>query len=125
MKIKAIFLALLVSACSQELQLSHSTFYNLDLDKIELESTSFLNRPDTKNYVVIDESWIYPEYITSLQPKRIWTEESGVFIRFQGNEKSESGLFILKDGSRLPENLSYKPDFKLISNRAYSYIIKT
>lgn len=91
-------------------------------DLISIEAESFIFFEPISEVGTIDA--LYPEYIYSLSPKRVWIEPEGVYIRLHEFMSKESGIFVLRPGVTEPKNLNYHPEFKHLERKVYSYVIE-
>jgi len=97
----------------------HHAAQEFDLDKVEEASLEILES-DIKT-IQINE---LPSILSELEPIHVRIDKTGVFIQLDNLFASESGLFISRDNFVPETSAGVNPSFRLLKNRAYSYVIK-
>ena len=110
------FLCLLLSSCSQNLNLSDKQLVAIraEADKLLVNSTS---------RVIAVES-LQMTAIAQLTPERIQITDGGLIIVLDTFFVEESGLFISRKGVEVDISKGKDPSYKKIGNGIYKYIVK-
>jgi hypothetical protein len=103
---------LLLASCAEDIDSR-----NFDIDALEIEAQFFFASESERG----NEK--FPEYIPTINPRRIWVEDEGLYIQLSQSGKTESGIFVSRDKNEEPKNTSYNPTFKKIESAVYNYVI--